>query len=74
MAPAVEEDPDLERLADEYGGRYYISRVGALWVATLRHDDGTEPTLVRDTPEELAAAMANPGRWGQRAPLQRRPR
>ena len=72
MAPT--RDPDLEGLLDAHGGRYYISRVGALWVATLRRDDGTEPTLVRDTPEELAAAMANPGRWGQRAPLQRRPR
>ena len=65
-------DPELEQLREAHGHRYYISRVGTLWMATLRRDDGTEPTLVRDTAEELADAMANPGLWGQRAPGLRR--
>ena len=68
------ESQELSRLQAEHGGRYSVRRLPSMWIATLRQDDGTEPTLIRDTPEELAAAMANPGWWGQRAPLQRRPR
>lgn len=67
------EDPDLDWLQEAHGGRYYINRVGSLWRATLKRDDGTEPTLVRDTPEELAHAMTHPGLWGQRTPDPRSP-
>lgn len=69
----VTDDPELIQLRTAHGDRYFISRVGALWVATLRRDDGTEPTIVRDTAEELDAAMTNPLLWGGRAPGPRRP-
>ncbi|WP_431870767.1 hypothetical protein [Nocardiopsis eucommiae] len=69
----VTDDPEVVALRAAHGDRYFISRVGALWMATLRQDDGTEPTLVRDTAEELEAAMANPRLWGGRLPGPRRP-
>lgn len=69
----VSVDPELDRLRAAFGDRYFIRRVGAMWVGTLRRDDGTEPTLVRDTAEELRAAMTNPQLWGGRLPGPRRP-
>ena len=74
MTEPKTDDPDLERLRDAHGDRYYISRVGSLWVATLRRDDGTEPTIIEDTPEKLTAHLKAPTTWGQRPPYPKRPR
>ncbi len=63
---------ELARLQEEYGGRYEIRRTPTLWIATRRADDGTEPTLIKDTSYELEAAMRSPGSWGQ-VPYSRRP-
>ncbi|MFW6638808.1 hypothetical protein ACOALZ_02055 [Nocardiopsis algeriensis] len=63
---------ELARLQKEYGKRYSIRRSPTLWIATCRVDDGTEPTLIKDTSHELEAAMCTPGPWGQ-VPRSRRP-
>lgn len=67
------EEAELSRLRAEYGGRYRIRRTPALWIATCRVDDGTEPTLICDTSWDLEQAMCSPGPWGQ-VPRMRRPR
>lgn len=63
-------DPDaaaLEDLQTEHGHRYWIVRTPSMWIATARVDDGTEPTIIRESAEDLAEAMAHPapriGRW-----------
>lgn len=53
-------DPELTQLREEHGARYYISRVGGLWMATLRVDDDTERTIITDSPEQLADRMEHP--------------
>lgn len=60
------ESQELSRLQAAYGDRYVIRRTPSMWIATRRKDDNTEPTIIRDTSEELEAAMDNPGTWGQR--------
>ncbi|MCP3011971.1 hypothetical protein NGM33_01405 [Nocardiopsis dassonvillei] len=67
------EGQELARLQAEYGDRYSIRRSRTLWIATLRVDDGTEPTLMCDTWPELETRMRTPGSWGQ-VPRTRRPR
>ncbi|MGW9637418.1 hypothetical protein [Nocardiopsis alba] len=67
------EGPELLRLRDSYGGRYWIRRTPTMWIATLRRDDGTEPTIIEDTSGALERRMLDPGAWGQRAPKPRRP-
>ena len=64
-------DPDLERLRDEHKGLWHIRRNGSLWVATRRVNDGTEPTIIEDSPERLQERLEAPGTWAQRAPRQR---
>lgn len=66
-------DPDLYRLRAVHGNRWHIRRRGSLWVATRRVDDGTEPTIIEDTPEALTERLESPGTWGQRPPRPRRP-
>lgn len=65
--------PELVRLQDLYGDRYRIRNTPHLWIATCRRNDGTEPTIIEDTPGALERRMCEPGRWGQRAPGPRRP-
>lgn len=65
-------DPDLERLRDDHKSLWHIRRNGSLWVATRRVNDGTEPTIIEDSPERLAARLEAPSTWGQRAPYPRR--
>lgn len=67
------ESQELSRLQAEYGDRYAIRRTKTMWIGTRRADDGTEPTIIRDTSEELDAAMAHPGLWGARTPGPRTP-
>lgn len=67
------ETQELARLQEEHGERYKVRRTPTLWIATCRVDDGTEPTLIKDTSHELEQAMRSPGSWGQ-VPYSRRPR
>ncbi|MFC9941287.1 hypothetical protein [Nocardiopsis alba] len=67
------EGPELLRLRDRYGDRYWIRSKPTMWVATLKRNDGTEPTLIEDTPGELERRMLAPGLWGQRTPKPHRP-
>ena len=64
-------DPDLERLRDDHKSLWHIRRNGSLWVATRRVNDGTEPTIIEDSPDRLAERLETPGTWAQRAPRQR---
>lgn len=64
-------DPDLWRLRAAHGNLWHIRRNGSLWVATRRTDDGTEPTIIEDTPEALGERLESPGTWGQRPPRPR---
>lgn len=66
----VDVDPDaaaLEYLQGEYGEWYWIVRTPSMWIATARMDDGTEPTIIRESAHELAVAMERPepcvGKW-----------
>ncbi|WP_017602300.1 hypothetical protein [Nocardiopsis lucentensis] len=53
---------DLARLRAEYGDRYWIRCTHRTWIATDRDPHTTTaPTLMADSPEELAAQMTNPG-------------
>lgn len=70
---ALLESQELSRLQEAHGGRYAIRRTPPMWIATCRVDDGTEPTIIRDTSGDLDAAMANPSLWGGRTPGSRRP-
>lgn len=58
---------ELARLQALHGERYWIRCSGRMWIATARVDDGTEPTIIRDSAEDLAVAMEHPeprvGRW-----------
>lgn len=64
-------DPDeaaLEALrSSKHGERYGIRRLGRMWIATALVDDGTEPTIIRETADDLEWAMKHPapriGRW-----------
>ena len=67
MMTAAEPDAALGRLQEEHGHRYWIRCSGRMWIATARVDDGTEPTIIRETADDLAEAMEHPapriGRW-----------
>ncbi|WP_116245981.1 hypothetical protein [Nocardiopsis sp. FIRDI 009] len=53
---------DLARLRAEYGDRYWIRCTEHTWIATDRDPyTTTEPTLMADTPGQLAERLANPG-------------
>lgn len=54
-------DPDLWRLRAEHGNLWHIRRNGDLWMATRRVDDGTEPTIIEDSPDRLRARLEAPG-------------
>lgn len=65
--------PELMRLRSAYGDRYRIRTTPNLWIAACSRHDNTEPTIIEDTAGELERRMLAPGRWGQRAPEDRRP-
>ncbi|GAA1454179.1 hypothetical protein [Nocardiopsis tropica] len=67
------EAQELSRLQEAYKDRYWIRRTPSLWIATCRTDNGSEPTLMRDTSCDLEAAMQAPGTWGQVPPMRRTP-
>ncbi|MCY9785769.1 hypothetical protein KIK06_17925 [Nocardiopsis sp. EMB25] len=53
---------DLARLRAEYGDRYWIRCTEHTWIATDRAPHTTtEPTLMADTPGQLAKKLASPG-------------
>lgn len=54
------QEQELARLRRKFGDLYRIWRTSSLWVATRRVDDGTERTLIRDTPAELEEGMHDP--------------
>lgn len=66
------EGAELERFKARWHREWVVWRSqGGSWMASARLKDA-EPTLMCDSPAELEERMANPRRWGGRAPKPRR--
>lgn len=73
-ARALDEDPPatwqsvLDRLQDEFEGRYSIKRLPSCWMASdMDPHTPTEPTIIEDTVEKFVRRLLSPApRWGRR--------